>query len=711
MVSMLARVGSCSQSTLKESLSAQPNLDGRLTDCLTRLVVLGVLLRSSEGRFSIDWASGLSVGQILTDAKGRCVFRNEEGNEYPVSQRQARRVLPGDRVLCRLQQRGRSRSFAVAVVMVLAPAAALSLGHFEARPKGGVVTSNGHWQTKDVRILPGDTLGARTGRMVWVERLSHPFYENQVTGRIVKVIEDMGPVGRLIEGLIERHGLPIDAYELTPALLEAFDQKRLQPADPQRVDLTSLPFVTIDGENAKDFDDALYCRIDKDRFLLDVAIADVSFWVEAGDALDLDARTRGNSVYLADRVLPMLPERLSNDLCSLRPNEDRLAFICRMEINDQGEVVSSEFFEATICSVARLTYREVDLFLSGANESGACERRAVQENLRALESLSRSLLVRRHLRGSVDFEFPESKYRFDAQGWIDTCWTEPRGVSTHIVEEAMLAANICAAEALTHRVGSAGMYRIHEPPDPEDIRGLRKVLGLFGVKLSGGKAPSSRDLSHCLSTIRKKGEGFQGLQTLILRCMAQARYTAQPHAHFALGFAAYTHFTSPIRRYPDLIVHRLLKDRLGLSRLGSLALSERELEETAAHCSRTERAAESAERDAIASLKAQWMGKHLGEVFDAQISSVTSFGLFVTLRSVPIEGLVHISTLGEDFFEFDPVLLTLSGRRTGERFRLGDSISVKAAAADVDLARIDFIRNAKPTAVGRGRKKVRPRSR
>jgi len=353
----------------------------------------------------------------------------------------------------------------------------------------------------------------------------------------------------------------------------------------------------------------------------------------------------------------------------------------------------------------------VDLFLSGANESGACERRAVQENLRALESLSRSLLVRRHLRGSVDFEFPESKYRFDAQGWIDTCWTEPRGVSTHIVEEAMLAANICAAEALTHRVGSAGMYRIHEPPDPEDIRGLRKVLGLFGVKLSGGKAPSSRDLSHCLSTIRKKGEGFQGLQTLILRCMAQARYTAQPHAHFALGFAAYTHFTSPIRRYPDLIVHRLLKDRLGLSRLGSLALSERELEEAAAHCSRTERAAESAERDAIASLKAQWMGKHLGEVFDAQISSVTSFGLFVTLRSVPIEGLVHISTLGEDFFEFDPVLLTLSGRRTGERFRLGDSISVKAAAADVDLARIDFIRNAKPTAVGRGRKKVRPRSR
>ena len=710
IITALMNAGTLSRETLWRSIGIEEKTASDWLNGLSHLVKSGIVLEVSADHYSIDENATLRVGVISRAARGKLVMKADSHEEYALASRQARRILPGDRVLCTLRRgRGRANS-GIVVLAVLVPSEEQVLGRFEGSTGGGWVRPEERYESGDLFIDQKDTLGARANEMVLVKRLSHPFYQQQMLGRITRRLQDAGAVTLLIERLAQQQGLSTVPCVLDPARVDALERKLSQGQGTHRLDMTGTPFVTIDGETAKDFDDALYCEFKNDRFRLDVAIADVSYWVEAESALDLDARDRGNSFYLANSVFPMLPERLSNDLCSLRPNEDRFAFVCRMEISPMGDILSSEFVEATICSAARLTYPQVTRFLSGDHEGTEDGPPEVLTNLEALAQVAELLLAKRQREGSVDFEFPEAKIRYREDGWIDNCWSEPRGRSTQIVEEAMLAANVCAAELLGSEPEAPGIYRVHDAPDAQDIAGLRRILSLFGVPLGGGKSPAGADLSACLRALRKKGDGYRGVEMLILRCMSQARYTAQSHGHFALGFAVYTHFTSPIRRYPDLVVHRLLKSRLGLGGGESFGSGAAMLEGIAAHCSKTERMAEEIERAIMASLKAEFMHHRLGESFEGVISSVTPFGVFVTLKGMPIDGLVHVSNLGDDYYEFNQELLTLSGRHTGESIRLGDRIVVTVAAADIELGRVDFMRQGQSRRSKKGRSRQPLRS-
>ena len=457
------------------------------------------------------------------------------------------------------------------------------------------------------------------------------------------------------------------------------------------LNLTHLTFVTIDGENAKDFDDAVFCEQAGVEFHLDVAIADVSRWVEPGGAVDREASKRGNSVYLPGYVVPMLPELLSNDLCSLRAGERRQVLVCRMRINSQGVILGHDFVEAEIVSAARLTYEAASEFLTKQKDDSVPSfTPEVEKNLLALSVVSELLFARRMREGSLHLVFPETVASFSPQGYVQELSSRPRLQAACLIEECMLAANVCAAQRLDSWFQSA-IYRCHDTPEPDGLRALRDVFGLYGfkIKLSGELVGST--LNDALKSVPGDHPASMSLQMLVLRSMKQAYYSRALGAHFGLGFSAYTHFTSPIRRYPDLIAHRMLKETLGYPASGGARFDDSELSFLAEHCSVTERAAEAAEREMMTWLKTEFMARFLGEEFSGTVSGVTAFGVFITLETFPVDGLVHISDLGDDFFEFDERFMTLTGRRSGRTLRLGDLLTVRVAGTDLQEGKISFL--------------------
>src|SRR5882672_884178 len=515
----------------------------------------------------------------------------------------------------------------------------------------------------------------KPGQVVTVELVQPPTKHAQPVGRIAEVLGNYADSGMEIEIALRKFDLPHEFPKKALAQAQSLPSSVAEKDAEGRRDLRELPFVTIDGETAKDFDDAVYARREGRDWRLWVAIADVSHYVRHGDALDLSARERGTSVYFPRRVIPMLPEKISNGLCSLNPDVDRLAMVCEMAIGAQGEVSGYEFYPAVFRSKARLTYTKVWAELSSGKASA---------HLATLYEVFKALHRQRERRGAIDFETVETRMVFDPRGKIEKIVAETRNDAHRLIEECMLAANVCAGNFIAER-DQAVLYRVHEVPAEDRVAALRDFLAELGLQLPGGAVPRPRDYAQLLERIRARPD-FLLLQTILLRSLKRAVYTPQNVGHFGLAFEAYVQFTSPIRRYPDLLVHRAIKALLKNSRYEGL-----DWEETGRHCSETERRADDASRDVEAWLKCYYMRDHVGEVFSGTITGVVPFGLFVTLDDYFVDGLVHISELGRDYFQFDGARHLLYGERTKKRFRLADRLKVKLVRVDVDQRKMDLV--------------------
>jgi ribonuclease R len=535
----------------------------------------------------------------------------------------------------------------------------------------------------DILVPPAEAGKAKAGQIVTVELVAQPAKHAQPVGRVAEVLGHHADPGMEIEIALRKFDLPHEFSKRALAQAKAFSDSVEKHDLENRKDLRDLPLVTIDGETAKDFDDAVYCRREqvggKQGFRLWVAIADVSHYVRYGDALDVDARERGTSVYFPRRVIPMLPEKLSNGLCSLNPKVERLCMACEMEITPAGEVARYQFYPAVMRSQARLTYTQVWESLPSGK---------APQNLADLYDLFKVLHKQRARRGAIDFETVETRMIFDPRGKIEKIVAEPRNDAHRIIEECMLAANVSAGAFIASREHPV-LYRVHDVPAADKVAALRDFLAELGLQLPGGEVPAPRDYAALLEKIRRRPD-FALLQTILLRSLKQAVYSPGNVGHFGLAFESYVHFTSPIRRYPDLLVHRVIK-----SLLKNRTYSDVDWDALGRHCSETERRADDASRDVEAWLKCFYMRDHVGETFSGTITGVTAFGLFVTLDEYFVDGLVHISELGRDYFQFDAARHMLLGDRTKKRYRLADRMRVKLVRVDVESRKMDLVPSEK----------------
>ncbi|MDB5778494.1 MAG: RNAse [Polaromonas sp.] len=575
---------------------------------------------------------------------------------------------------------------------------------------------------QDVLIPKGATGTAKTGQIVVVQLTEPPALFGQPVGRVTEVLGEIDDPGMEIEIAVRKYGVPHIFSDNALALARALPDA-VRPVDKQhRIDLTDIPLVTIDGEDARDFDDAVYCepvKVGRGKgWRLLVAIADVSHYVETGSAIDIDAYDRATSVYFPRRVIPMLPEKLSNGLCSLNPHVERLCMVCDMLVNAKGEVHAYQFYPAVMLSQARLTYNEVAAILGNTRGPEAQQRKSIVPHLLHLHEVYQALLKERGMRGAVDFETTETQIVCDEVGRIEKIIPRTRNVAHRVIEESMLAANVCSADFIAQSKHTA-LFRVHESPTPEKIELLRNYLKAVGIGMSVSDDPSPGEFQQIAMATKDRPDAQQ-IHSMLLRSMQQAIYTPMNAGHFGLAYEAYTHFTSPIRRYPDLLVHRVIKAILKKTKYqlpvlptpgeAQAKLSKRlaarvrvptekpkkasadQLAWQAAglHCSANERRADEASRDVEAWLKCKYMREHLGEEFGGVVTAATGFGLFVTLDAMYVEGLVHITELGGEYFRFDEARQELRGERSGMRYALGTRLRVQVSRVDLDGRKIDF---------------------
>jgi len=651
---------------------------------------LGAMQR--DGQLMLNRKRQLCLPDKLDLIKGRVeghpdgfgfVVPDEGGDDLFLSPKEMHRVLHGDRVLVRVagfDKRGRREA---KIVEVLAHVNKTVVGRYYLEGGVGFLIAENRRINQDI-LVPAENAGAaQSGQVVTVEILTQPGAHNEAVGKVVEILGSFTGPGMEIEIALRKHDLP---YVFPPDVekqADALPKKVLKKDLAGREDIRDLPLVTIDGETARDFDDAVYCEpLGRSGHRLVVAIADVSHYVQPGDALDAEGYGRGNSVYFPRRVIPMLPEALSNGLCSLNPEVDRLAMVCDMRITPAGAIKDYRFYPAVIHSHARLTYNQVWGWLSGEAKPEK-KQAALLPHLQALDKLFRVLLKARAKRGAIDFGSTETQIVFDDQGKIREIVPVVRNDAHRIIEECMLAANVCASDFL-HAHKQPALYRVHEGPTEEKLAALRAFLAEFGLDLGGGDKPHAKDYAALLDKIKDRPDHGL-LQTVMLRSLKQAIYSPDNKGHFGLAYEAYTHFTSPIRRYPDLLVHRGIKAVLAGEKLPGKGLAEIGL-----HCSMTERRADDATRDVDAWLKTYFMRDRIGEEYDGTVSAVTSFGIFVALDDIFIEGLVHVSELGQDYFHYDSSKHWMLGERTGKRYRLGDRVRIKVMRADIETSKIDF---------------------
>lgn len=656
------------------------------------------------------------------------VVSDDGASSIYLSPQEMRSVLHRDRVrakVLRFDRKGRPEGQVLSIIERRKTPIIGRLLH-----EGGVwlVAPEDRRYGQDILIPPKAIASAQAGQVVAVELTETPSLHAQPVGRVSEVLGGIDDPGMEIEIAVRKYEVPHKFGDDVLAQTAKLPDK-VRPADRKgRIDLTDVPLVTIDGEDARDFDDAVYCepaavgRSKKPNgWRVLVAIADVSHYVKPGEPLDREAYERATSVYFPRRVIPMLPEKLSNGLCSLNPEVDRLSMVCDMLITAEGEIHAYQFFPAVICSHARFTYNEVAAIIGNTRGPEAQRRAELVPHLLNLYDVYRALLKGRGVRGAVDFDTTETQIVCDDNGRIAKIVPRTRTEAHRLIEECMLAANVCSAEFI-EKGKHPGLYRVHEGPTPEKRQTLKNYLKALGLGLSVGEEPTPGEFQAIAQATKERPDALQ-IHTMLLRSMQQAIYTPINSGHFGLAYEAYTHFTSPIRRYPDLLVHRVIKALLSSERYGlilppvvssvgnfkkgkpgatlpkppakraKIKMSAEEgvaWEVAGVHCSANERRADEASRDVEAWLKCMFMRERLGEDYGGTVSTVTSFGLFVQLDGLYVEGLIHITELGGDYFKFDEARQELRGERTGVRYSVGDRVRVQVSRVDLDSRKIDF---------------------
>ena len=670
------------------NLAAPPDFDA-LTKRLAAMLRDGQLIQNRRGGYGVASKLDLIPGAVIANAEGYGFLRPDEGgDDLYLSPAEMRKVLHGDRVLASVvgvDRRGRRQGAIVEVLERRSP-----------RLVGRVVEENGlvlvapddRRVHQNILIAPGKDRGARSGQIVVVEITDQPTQYRGPMGRILAVLGERLTPSLVVEMAIASHGLPNEWPAAT--LRDATDvAPEVQPVEVAgRVDLREVPLVTIDGEDARDFDDAVYAEPNKEGFRLLVAIADVSHYVQTGSALDSEAYNRATSVYFPGFVVPMLPETLSNGICSLNPRVERLCMVCDMQVDREGEVVRSKFYPAVMRSHARLTYTRVWQAIGEKDADARDELSDVLPHLKNLHALYKLLAKARQRRGTIDFETTEVEFRLAPSGEVVQLASYERNDAHKLIEECMIAANVEAAKFLQKRRIPAP-YRVHAPPSASKYEDLLQFLKEFHLQMPPLEQVTPGDFAALLKKVRKRPDASL-IESVLLRSQSLAVYQPEHPGHFGLALPTYTHFTSPIRRYPDLLVHRAIRHALNGGKAADYAYSASDMAGFCVHCSQNERRADEAERDVDERYKCAWMEKHVGSEFDGIVAGVTSFGLFVELVESKISGLVHITQLPNDYYHFDAIRKLLSGERRGLKFRLGDPVRVQVLRASLEDRKIDF---------------------
>jgi ribonuclease R len=651
----------------------------------------GQLLANRRGDFAVAQRLDLISGTVIANPEGFGFLRTETGgDDLFLPPGEMRKVMHGDRVLASVtgvDRRGRREG---AIVEVLERRLTRLIGRYEERGGIGYVVPDDRRILHDVLIPPDAREGAKVAQLVVAEIVEAQRNGRPPFGRILTVLGDKLTPSLVVEAAIHGHGL---SHEFPREVLDEAAQIPLAvdaATAAKRVDLRAMPLVTIDGEDAKDFDDAVWCEPNRNGFRLVVAIADVSHYVRPGTPLDDEAQDRATSVYFPGFVVPMLPETLSNGICSLKPKVDRLCFVCDMQVDRAGAVTQSKFYEAVMHSHARLTYTQVwkalapEQHLHGEGEEALAQVGELLPRIRELHQLYQVLARARAERGAIEFESGEVRFVLGPEGEVVQAGMLERNDAHKLIEECMIAANVEAAAFLLEREIPAP-YRIHDRPPENKYAELLEFLGEFGLRMPPWGKVKPGDFTALLQKVRKRPDAGL-IESVLLRSQSLAVYSPDNIGHFGLALAHYAHFTSPIRRYPDLLVHRAIK-----AALSNKKYFEEDWEALGRHCSETERRADDASRDVENWLKCYYMRDHVGGTFSGIITGVVPFGLFVTLDDYFVDGLVHISELGRDYFTFDAARHQLLGERTGRRYRLADRMTVKLVRVDLETRKIDFV--------------------
>jgi len=657
-----------------------------LVDRLDAMVRAGQIIENRRHEYCLTEKLELVTGTVSAHRDGFGFVMPDDGaDDVYLSAREMRPLFDSDRVAVKVIGEDRRGKPEGTVVEVLERGLSEVAGQFIRERGIGVVVPDNPKIGHRILIGKGDSAGAKPGQIVVVQILDYPTHVEQPTGEIIEIIGTPGQKGIATDIAIQSHGIPTSWPKAVHELAKKFGTKVPKEAKQGRVDLRDVDLVTIDGKDARDFDDAVYCEPQGKGWRLLVAIADVAHYVEYRSALDNEAITRGTSVYFPDRVVPMLPEVLSNGLCSLNPKVDRLCMVCDMRVSADGKVTRSEFVEGLMRSKARLTYSEVSAFLDGDKQAVSKD---LHRSIRHLHELYKAFAKARARRGAIELDLPQIKFELNKDGEIERIRPEPRNDAHRLIEECMIAANVQAARFLK-RQKIQGLYRVHPKPDPERFEELRHYLLTLDLKVPHPDHVEPKQFNNLLKKVKDRPDS-SAISMQMLRSLTHAEYTPDNVGHFGLALDAYAHFTSPIRRYPDLLVHRAIRhiirggkparydyDRQSMVRLGAI---------TSAH----ERRAEDATRDVEAWLKCQYMSERLGETYDGVVTGVTNFGLFVQIGELMIDGLVHVTSLPNDYYHFDNGQQQLVGERSGRKFRLGEAMKVLVKRVDMESRRIDF---------------------
>ncbi len=657
----------------------------------------GQLVFTKRKRYALPDKLDLLKGTVVGHRDGYGFLQIDgQKEDWFIPNNQMLRTMHGDFVLAQPNGTDRKGRKEVRIVRVLESRKKQIVGRFFLEEGIGYVVPDDSRISRDILIPNESRMGVRMGQVVVVELKPRTAALTQPVGVITEILGENMAKGMETEIAIRNHDIPHVWPSAVEKQVKKFSEEVPEQAKQGRVDLRKLPLVTIDGEDARDFDDAVFCQKKRGGgWTLWVAIADVSYYVRLRTALDAEAYNRGNSVYFPNRVVPMLPEILSNGLCSLNPQVDRLCMVCEIKLSAKGKMTDYQFYEAVMNSHARLTYTKVARILEGDEE--LCERYAeLVPHLRELHNMYQALINTRHQRGAIDFETIESKFVFNEMGRIESIEPVIRNDAHKIIEECMILANIAAAN-LMEKHQEAALYRIHAGPSEEKLTGFRSFLSECGLSLGGGLKPSTADYAELLQQVRERPD-HELIQTMLLRSLSQAVYSADNIGHFGLALEEYAHFTSPIRRYPDLTLHRgikyLLAKEKGSKRRttdsGGYHYTLDEMDLLGEHCSITERRADDATRDVADWLKCEYMQDHIGQEFDGIISAVTGFGFFVRLNDLFIDGLVHISTLDNDYYRFDVAGQRLLGENSGMIYRIGDAVKIRVEAVSLEQRQVDF---------------------
>ena len=659
-----------------------------LVDRLQDMVRDGQVLENRRSEYCLTAKLDLVTGRVSghRDGYGFVIRDDGEPDDVFLSAREMRALFDGDRVAIRIvgdDHRGRSQG---ELVEVLARNTREVAGQFIRERGVGVVIPDDARLSHRILIAKGGAGRAKHGDMVVAKILDYPTHVEQATGQITTVIGSPNDRGIATDIAIHAHGIPHRWPGAVQDEVGEFGSRVPDKAKRGRVDLRSVNLMTIDGEDAKDFDDAVFCEKSGSSWRLLVAIADVSHYVKVGSALDKEATKRGTSVYFPDRVVPMLPEVLSNGLCSLNPKVDRLCMVCEMQVSKAGRVAGARFYEAVMRSQARLTYRQVGDFLQGRGSQAIPKK--LRPVVRELHALYKAFAAARRRRGAIEIDLPQTKFKLDGKGEIDRIEVVPRNDAHRLIEECMIAANVEAAGFLKkHRI--PGLYRVHPKPDADRFGELRLYLTSLGLKVPHPEHVEPRHFNKLISEIRDRPDSA-AITMAMLRSLTHAEYSPRNIGHFGLSLSSYAHFTSPIRRYPDLLVHRAIRHIVSGGKPRSYGYKPAEMERLGSITSAHEKRAEEATRDVEAWLKCQYMEQHIGDEFDGVITGVTNFGVFVQITDLLTDGLVHVTSLANDYYRFDSGAMKLIGERSGRSFGLGEKMRVRVHKVDMDSRKIDF---------------------